>query len=91
AAIEALTRYLAVELASKNINVNAVAGGIIDTESLSRFPTYKEMMEHGKRATPAGRVGLPEDIAPIVAFLCTDEANWIKGQIIVADGGYSLH
>ncbi|OHB70403.1 MAG: enoyl-[acyl-carrier-protein] reductase [Planctomycetes bacterium RBG_16_43_13] len=90
AAIETLTRYLAVELSSRNINVNAVAGGVIDTESLQMFPKYKEMIDYAKKFTPIRRVGQPEDIAPVVAFLCMDEAKWIQGQVIIVDGGYSL-
>ena len=90
AAIETLTRYLAHELASKSINVNAVSGGFIDTDALKSFPNYDEMMLEVIRRTPFGRVGLPDEIADVVVFLCTDAARWVTGQIIIVDGGYTL-
>jgi enoyl-[acyl-carrier protein] reductase III len=90
AAIECLARYLAVEFAPKNINVNVVCGGFIDTESMGLLPGYKEMKEHIVSRTPAGRVGQPEDLAGVVSFLCSPEADWIRGQTIIVDGGFSL-
>lgn len=90
AGIETLTRYLAVELVPKGINVNCVSGGPVDTDSLRLIPGADKVVEESVKRTPAGRIGQPEDIANIVAFLCTDEANWICGQTIVADGGVSL-
>jgi enoyl-[acyl-carrier protein] reductase III len=90
ACIQTMVRYLAFELGPKGINVNAVAGGIVDTESLRMFPRYEQMVEFARRYTPAGRIGQPEDIAPVVVFLCTEGARWINGQVIVVDGGYSL-
>ena len=88
--IECLSRYLAVELATKNINVNVVMAGTTDTESLRKIPRHEEMIESAKTKTPAGRIGHPQDIANIVTFLCSEEARWIVGQTIIADGGYSL-
>lgn len=90
AALEALTRYLAVELAPKGISVNAVAGGVVETKALDYFPSGKEMAAKADQHTPAGRMVTPEDIAAVVAFLCTPEASMIRGQVIVVDGGYSL-
>jgi enoyl-[acyl-carrier protein] reductase III len=90
AAIETLVRYLAYELASKKINVNGVSGGFIDTDSLKIFPSYDEIIRESTRRTPFGRVGTPEEIASVVAFLCTNRASWITGQIIIVDGGYTL-
>lgn len=90
AALEAIVRYLAVELAKKNIRVNGVASGVIDTDSLKLFPLREEMLEEATRKTPMGRLGTPEDIANVVGLLCTEEAKWICGQVIVADGGHSL-
>jgi enoyl-[acyl-carrier protein] reductase III len=90
AAIEVLIRYLAVELAPKGINANAVAGGVVDTASLQAFPAYEQIISHCRESTPAGRPGQPEDIAPIVAWLCSPEAHWIRGQILIADGGYMI-
>lgn len=91
AAVETLTRYLAVELAPQNIVVNAVSGGIIDTDALKHFPEGGEaMLSAGRTRTPAGRLVTPADIAEVVAFLCTPAANMIRGQTLIVDGGYSL-
>lgn len=90
AAIEALTRYLAVELKPRGITVNAVCAGIIDTDSLKMFPNRETMLEHCRLHTPGGKVGTPEDIAKVICLLCSPEAEWIVGQTIVADGGYAL-
>ena len=90
AAIEALTRYLAVELGPAGIRVNTVSGGPIDTDSLRRFSTYEQMEDACTRLAPGRRMGQPEDIADVVAFLCTKDARWIYGQTLVVDGGLSL-
>jgi enoyl-[acyl-carrier protein] reductase III len=93
AALEAVTRYLAIELASKNIVVNAVSPGIVVTEALQHFAAIREDIDIFKRAeslTPAGRLLTPEDIAGVVAFLCSPAAAMICGQVIVVDGGYTL-
>jgi enoyl-[acyl-carrier protein] reductase III len=92
AALEALTRYLAVELAPKNIVVNAVSPGVVLTEALNHFAIMKEkgMLEQTIAHTPAGRLVTPEDVAAVVAFLCTPQASMIRGQTILVDGGYTL-
>jgi enoyl-[acyl-carrier protein] reductase III len=90
ATMEALARYLAVELAPWNINVNMVSGGFVDTDSMRLAPDYKQIVDHLVTHTPAGRIAKPDDLAGIVAFLCSPESNWIRGQTLVADGGYSL-
>lgn len=90
AALEAVTRYLAVELAPRNIVVNAVAGGLVDTDALRFFPHRERMLADARERTPAGRMVTAEDIARVVAFLCTPDAAMIRGQVIVVDGGYSL-
>ena len=92
AAVEALTRYLAVELAEKNIVVNAVSPGIVATEALQHFDTMsdQEILEEIAAQTPAGRIVRPEDVAGIVAFLCSPAAEMIRGQILLADGGFTL-
>ena len=89
AALEAVTRYLAVELAPLNIVVNAVSGGYVDTGALDHFPTKEDMLEAG-RNIPAGRMVTVQDIARTVAFLCTPDAEMIRGQVIVVDGGATL-
>ena len=89
ASLEAITRYLAVELAPMKIAVNAVSGGYVDTGALDHFPTKEEMLEAG-RNTPVGRMVTVEDIAKTVAFLCSPDAEMIRGQVIVVDGGVTL-
>lgn len=90
AAIETLARYLAVELAPFNINVNIVSGGFVDTESMKVIPNYEEFKAYMASRTPAQRVGRPEDIAGVVNFLCSPDSDWIRGQTIIADGGFSI-
>ena len=92
AAIESLTRYLAVELAPKNIVVNAVSPGIVETEALKHFDTLDDqgVIQKAIAATPAGRLTTPGDVAEVVGFLCTPAASMIRGQVIVVDGGYTL-
>ena len=89
AALETLTRYLAVELAEKNINVNAISGGYIETGAFDSFPNKDSMSAAGKK-TLAGRAMAAQDIANIAAFLCTEKAHMIRGQILVVDGGVTL-
>ncbi|KJE27058.1 enoyl-[acyl-carrier-protein] reductase [NADPH] [Geobacillus kaustophilus] len=90
AALEALTRYLAVELAPKNIAVNAVSGGAVDTDALKHFPNRGELLADAAANTPAGRPVQPEDIVNAVMFLLSDAAEMIRGQTIIVDGGRSL-
>ncbi len=89
AALEAATRYMAVELAPRGIVVNAVSGGYVETDALEHFPNRDEMLASGQRS-PAGRMVTSEDIARVVAFLCTEDASMIRGQVIVVDGGATL-
>jgi enoyl-[acyl-carrier protein] reductase III len=93
AAIEALTRYLAVELSPKNIVVNAVSPGIVETDALKHFDALRQaegLIQKAIASTPAGRLVTPEDVAGVVGFLCTPAASMIRGQVIVVDGGYIL-
>ncbi|HEY5622701.1 MAG TPA: SDR family oxidoreductase [Gammaproteobacteria bacterium] len=90
AALEAVVRYLAVELGGTKIRVNAVSGGPVVTDSLRKFPDADAMLAEAVRRTPAGRLGDPEDIADVVVFLLSPEARWIFGQTLIADGGLSL-
>lgn len=89
-ALENLVRYLAVELAPHKIHVNAVSGGLVETDSLKMFPNLEPMKKEYLLRTPGGRLGDPRDIAKVVSFLLSPESDWIYGQTIVADGGYSL-
>ncbi|MSR77917.1 MAG: SDR family oxidoreductase [Candidatus Omnitrophica bacterium] len=90
AALESLVRYLAVELAPKGIHVNCVSGGLVDTDALKSFPDYEKFKETVLKQTPAGRIAAPDDIAKVIAFLTSNEADWICGQTLIADGGLSL-
>jgi len=90
AALEALVRYLAVELAPRGIRVNAVSGGLVATDALEAFPNREEMLRMGRERTPAGRMVAPDDIAAAVSFLCSPDAEMIRGQTLVVDGGFSL-
>jgi NAD(P)-dependent dehydrogenase (short-subunit alcohol dehydrogenase family) len=88
AAIAGFTKSLALEVAPHNINVNAVAPGPIDVSDTMRDDpaVYEQLI----KTMPIGRMGKPADIATVVAFLASEEANFITGQTIVADGGYVL-
>jgi enoyl-[acyl-carrier protein] reductase III len=92
AALESLTRYLAVELSSKNIIVNAVAPGVVATDALQHFAIMSDptILDKLAQQTPAGRLVQPEDVAGVVAFLCTPAASMIRGQVITIDGGFTL-
>jgi enoyl-[acyl-carrier protein] reductase III len=90
AALEALVRYLAVELAPRGIRVNAVSAGLVETGALDFFPNREEMLDFYKRRTPAGHLIGPEDIADAVCFLASPEAKMVIGQTIIVDGGYSV-
>ncbi len=90
AALENLVRYLAVELASDHIQVNAVSGGLIDTDSLKMFPGFDQMKAEYLARVPGKRLGKPEDIAKVVSFLLSPDSDWITGQTLIADGGFSL-
>ncbi|MGB8251944.1 MAG: glucose 1-dehydrogenase [Anaerolineaceae bacterium] len=92
AALDALVRYLAVELAPLNISVNAVSPGMVATDALKHFSVMSEsdLMERTAQTTPVGRLATPSDIAGVVAFLCSPDASMIRGQTIVVDGGFTL-
>jgi len=92
AALNALVRYLAVELSPRQIAVNAVSPGIVETDALQHFSFMQDdqIIPRAVAHTPAGRLVTPQDIANVVAFLCSPLADMIRGQIIVVDGGYTL-
>lgn len=87
--INAMIRAMALELAPKKININAVAPGAVDVQGPSAFPD-EETRKKTIAAIPWGRMGLPQDIAGAVVFLASDQADYITGQTIIVDGGYTL-
>lgn len=90
-AVEVLTKYMAKELGSKGIRANVVAPGPIETDfnnaAIRSNPQMKQILSN---LSPLGRVGYPEDIGSVVAFLCTDDAKWINGQRIEVSGGINV-
>ncbi|MDA1296931.1 MAG: SDR family oxidoreductase [Chloroflexi bacterium] len=90
AALEAVTRYMAVELAGQGISVNGVSAGYIQTDALDAFPDELGVKELAQRPTPAGRPVQPQDVANVVAMLCGPDAAMIRGQIITVDGGETV-
>lgn len=90
-AVEVLTRYLANELGSRKIRVNVVAPGAIETDfGGGRTRDNKEINDRIASLTALDRVGLPDDIGGVVAFLCTEDAGWINAQRIEVSGGQAL-
>ena len=90
AALESLVRYFAIELASRKINVNAISAGAVETDALEHFPEMDKTLAEVKRKMPYDRLVTPDDIAHLALFLCSDEAEMIRGQVIHLDGGIRL-
>jgi 3-oxoacyl-[acyl-carrier protein] reductase len=89
AALVGLTKAAAVDLGAYNINVNAVAPGFVNTELLRTLPS--EIVDDAKQESVLGRIADPEDVSNVVLFLCSDDARHITGQVILVDGGLTLH
>lgn len=93
AALESLVRYFAVALAKRGITVNAISPGWTEDSVLNSFPgEVQDLIRnwHTRGWTPMGRLGTPGDIGNVVALFCSEQAGWITGQVIYADGGASL-
>jgi enoyl-[acyl-carrier protein] reductase III len=94
AALEALTRYLAVELGPRGITVNAVNPGYVETDSITHYfggaAAREAFFEEVAAATPLRALGAPEEVAALVAFLCSPDAAWMQGQVLYLDGGIFL-
>jgi NAD(P)-dependent dehydrogenase (short-subunit alcohol dehydrogenase family) len=89
--IEAAVRFMAVSLADRGMTVNAVMPGPTETEAFDSMASDPAALKARlAELTPMGRIGSPQDAARLIAFLCSDDAAWITGQVIVSDGGYSL-
>ena len=90
AALEAVTRYMAIDLAPRGISVNAVSASFVETDALNAFPDDLDIKQVAQRPTPAGRPVTASDVAKVVALLCSSEAEMIRGQTITVDGGEML-
>jgi NAD(P)-dependent dehydrogenase (short-subunit alcohol dehydrogenase family) len=86
----ALVRNLAVEWGPRNVRVNAIAPGIIKTDFARALWENEDLMKQRNAATPLRRIGAPEEIAAVAAFLASGAASFITGQVIVADGGVTI-
>jgi 3-oxoacyl-(acyl-carrier-protein) synthase/NAD(P)-dependent dehydrogenase (short-subunit alcohol dehydrogenase family) len=91
AAVESLTRYLAVEFAPLNIRVNTASATMLEGDVAHLFPRFEEMKAVHVEATPMKRLGTAEDLAGVVHFLTSEHSRWVTGQTILADGGLSLN
>jgi len=87
ASLESLAKYMAVEFAPFGIKTNIIQAGITPTASLKMIPGSEKLIEIGTKRNPMGRITQPDDIAKVIYLLCTDDAFWINGAIIHADGG----
>ena len=83
-----LTKSLAKELGSRNVRVNAVAPGLIETAMTSAMP--EAARKHYLESIALGRPGVPEDVGDVVCFLCSDAARYVTGQTVIVDGGYLM-
>jgi len=90
AALETLTKYLAVEMSKHGITYNCIHAGVADTPSLRLIPNHDELVEFTKKRNPYKRLTQPEDVANAIYLLTLPEANWINGAIIHVDGGEHL-
>jgi enoyl-[acyl-carrier protein] reductase III len=90
AALESLVRTLAQELGPRQIRVNTVSAGVVDTDALRYFPNREELLANFAHRTPAGPKLTPEDVAGAVYLLCLPEANMITGHTLVVDGGFCI-
>lgn len=91
AALEAITRNIALEFAAHGIRANCIQAGVTDTESLRKIPGHEDLKAHALKRNPGKRLTTADDVANVVYLLCKDEAAWINGTIIIADGGEHIH
>lgn len=91
AALEAITRNIALEFAPHGIRANCIQAGVTDTGSLRKIPGYEVLKSNALARNPFQRLTVPEDVANVVYLLCKDEAAWINGTVIIADGGEHIN
>jgi len=87
AALEAITRSMALEFAPSGVRANCILAGVTDTASLRKIPNHETLMHHSRQRNPFRRLTTPQDVANVVYLLCKDEAAWINGAVIPVDGG----
>lgn len=87
ASLESLAKYMAVEFVRYGLKTNLIQAGITETSSLKKIPGAEKLLEIGATRNPMGRITRPADVANVIYLLCTDEAFWINGAVIHADGG----
>jgi NAD(P)-dependent dehydrogenase (short-subunit alcohol dehydrogenase family) len=90
AAENQLVRNLALEFGGEGIRVNGVAPGLIRTDFSQALLSDERMVKHFERTTPLGRIGEPDDIARVIAFLVGPDSGWLSGQVVTADGGITV-
>jgi enoyl-[acyl-carrier protein] reductase III len=90
AALEALVRQLAAELAPRGVTVNAISAGVVETEALDHFPAREAILAESRRRTPSGRLVTTDEVADVALFLASPLARAITGQVVVVDNGYSI-
>ena len=91
AALESITRSIALEFAPHGIRANCIRAGVTDTASLRKIPGSEALLEYSRERNPFRQLTTPEDVANVVYLLCKDEAAWINGAIIPVDGGTHIH
>lgn len=90
AALESLSRHLAVELGPRGVRVNVISAGAVDTDALKHFPNREELLASTLARTPLGRILTPEDVAQAVLFLSSDLSRMVSGATLFVDGGYHV-
>ena len=90
AALEALSRAIAVEFAPRGVRSNVIWAGVADTPALRKIPGGPELAQRKARENPLGRLTTPDDVGDAVCLLCSDEARWINGSVVRVDGGEHL-
>ena len=83
-------RSLSLELAEKNVTVNTISAGVVDTDALKHFPNREHLLDQHQMKSLANRGLLPQDVADVAFLLCQPESQMIRGQTITVDAGYSI-
>ena len=86
--VTTLTKAAAIQYASKNIRVNSVHPGFLETKMTKKFHNQPGVREERNKLTPLGRIGVPEDVAYGILYLASDESSWVTGSELVIDGGF---